>query len=1245
MFRQVSVQSGYVTVANCSQAWTSRQQGSVVAQSTSLVTGEVLSTNLIVYTSLSSAPVCSGCGSLFVVNPVSQTEATFDLATQAILRSSKTTYTFDAYSNPSFARVVTSGGTGLQQTTEVVTSFGNIVSPSLWQLGLMYERNATTMASGAGSAPPITRSQSWSYDAVGMVATEVTEPFDLTTTSTRTFVRDPFGNVINVTLSGFGIPRPRSTTTSFDPSGRFVVSVTNSLGYAEYTVRSVDPRFGAPLSVADSNGLVTTFGYDAFGQLISTQEADSSSETIDREWCPSPSPTCVFTITTDDSCGTFKNKSMDLRGRVTRTQSFGFNGNPVNVDTVYNSAGLVSKQSPPYYVADGPMWTTHAYDAIQRPTLTIFADGSWESMLYTATNITHTNRLGQVTVQFTDTFGRIISVVDSGAPGGTVQYGYDSMGRITQLQDPGGFYSNRVYNKLGQVIEFSDSNLGTLVMAYDATGALLSTTDGSGRVVQRSYDDIGRLLVESAADGSFRKFQYDAPDALGLMTSMSSNSHSQSFSYDNFGRPISTTHTVQGMDYSFKVAYDTQSSCSRVAQRTNEMGWSQILEYDNWGMLLSERDAGHGSAAYWTVTDVNAHGDILSQTFGNGLVNTQIWDPVIHQLVGVNTTSGDNDLDFIQALSYSYDRVGNVLSRTDRASSGASLVEAFTYDSLNRMTSALLTKGNVPENVISVQYDFNGNIMYKSDMGRYEYSTAGPHAVTTIEGGPAAAMSYQYDRSGRMVSGGGRSFTYDGFGQPQSVTQGNFSSSFMYSATGALICRTDVDPVAGTTTVLMLGSFEQVQQDGSPVLCRTRLHGGTVILANGCNGQTPSATYISRDRVGSPHVVTDSTGAVQSRYSYDAFGQSRNATTWLPFTDLDPLSGDDLIVDVEGFAAEMQFEDLGLVFLGARLYDPAIGRVASADLTVRYATFSQDLNRYSYVVNNPMALTDPSGMSFLTKIWHGCHRALRDVGRYIKHHAISLLHTITDVALVGLNFIPGCEGWCEALATTAVDMAFVKLEGGSVSKMLKTGAMDLATSAAGAAFEALPDKGALVEVGEEDGLKGLKKALPTLKSRLSSKKFWTAVGKEAENKVKDMVKGELKEEAARVVGEVAHKAAQMVSDTFGSHSVTTTAKSVPGASWYNANAASFEMSFDGSTSPPEDTGLPKYTGSSVTTWTSTTGTTLDGGDELGESDHRLMQRYGLTEDHSETPHGNTLAYTQPCLQQASAGLSPPTIDA
>ena len=62
-----------------------------------------------------------------------------------------------------------------------------------------------------------------------------------------------------------------------------------------------------------------------------------------------------------------------------------------------------------------------------------------------------------------------------------------------------------------------------------------------------------------------------------------------------------------------------------------------------------------------------------------------------------------------------------------------------------------------------------------------------------------------------------------------------------------------------------------------------------------------------------------------------------------------------------GYTGHLNLDALGLVHMGGRLYDPELGRMISADPNVQYPLFSQGFNRYSYVNNNPLSYTDPSG--------------------------------------------------------------------------------------------------------------------------------------------------------------------------------------------------------------------------------------------------------------------------------------------
>ena len=62
-----------------------------------------------------------------------------------------------------------------------------------------------------------------------------------------------------------------------------------------------------------------------------------------------------------------------------------------------------------------------------------------------------------------------------------------------------------------------------------------------------------------------------------------------------------------------------------------------------------------------------------------------------------------------------------------------------------------------------------------------------------------------------------------------------------------------------------------------------------------------------------------------------------------------------------GFCMHEHWPEFGLIDMNGRMYDPVLGRFLSPDLYVQDPTFSQNFNRYSYCMNNPVRYTDPSG--------------------------------------------------------------------------------------------------------------------------------------------------------------------------------------------------------------------------------------------------------------------------------------------
>ena len=125
---------------------------------------------------------------------------------------------------------------------------------------------------------------------------------------------------------------------------------------------------------------------------------------------------------------------------------------------------------------------------------------------------------------------------------------------------------------------------------------------------------------------------------------------------------------------------------------------------------------------------------------------------------------------------------------------------------------------------------------------------------------------------------------------------------------------------------------------------------------------TTERVYLHGDHLGSSSVVTNASGTVAESYSFDPWAAPRNAATWVSdLSEWPSYQGD------RGFTGHEMLASLELVHMNARIYDPALGRFLSADPIIQFEGDLQNYNRYSYVLNNPLKYTDPSGL-FIGKL-------------------------------------------------------------------------------------------------------------------------------------------------------------------------------------------------------------------------------------------------------------------------------------
>uniref|UniRef100_UPI000A888BFF RHS repeat domain-containing protein n=1 Tax=Aeromonas sp. EERV15 TaxID=1833892 RepID=UPI000A888BFF len=151
--------------------------------------------------------------------------------------------------------------------------------------------------------------------------------------------------------------------------------------------------------------------------------------------------------------------------------------------------------------------------------------------------------------------------------------------------------------------------------------------------------------------------------------------------------------------------------------------------------------------------------------------------------------------------------------------------------------------------------------------------------------------------------------------------------------------------------------YERVTEAASgTVEHRYHVHSPERVVAIVTRGGSDDGTrYVHVDHLGSIDALTDEDGDVIERRSYDPFGQRRNPV----WGERPPASFPS--ETTQGFTGHESDDELGLVNMKGRIYDPRIGPFLTTDPIISLPFFGQSWNPYSYVLNNPLACVDPGG--------------------------------------------------------------------------------------------------------------------------------------------------------------------------------------------------------------------------------------------------------------------------------------------
>ena len=135
------------------------------------------------------------------------------------------------------------------------------------------------------------------------------------------------------------------------------------------------------------------------------------------------------------------------------------------------------------------------------------------------------------------------------------------------------------------------------------------------------------------------------------------------------------------------------------------------------------------------------------------------------------------------------------------------------------------------------------------------------------------------------------------------------------------------------------------------------------VATGGGTVDTTEMRYYHRDHLGSITSITNEAGAKLEALAYEAFGERRNANGDME-DRTSPILG---ITTDRGYTGHEHLDELNLIHMNGRIYDPVLGRFMTPDPHIQHPNNLQDYNRYSYCLNSPVGCTDPSGYFSLGK--------------------------------------------------------------------------------------------------------------------------------------------------------------------------------------------------------------------------------------------------------------------------------------
>jgi len=340
-------------------------------------------------------------------------------------------------------------------------------------------------------------------------------------------------------------------------------------------------------------------------------------------------------------------------------------------------------------------------------------------------------------------------------------------------------------------------------------------------------------------------------DASGLTT----------YGYDNRDR-LTSKATPQGtLSYSYDVAGNLLSTRS-----SNTNGVSVSYSYDALNRLSTAADGGKdtrpatGSTSY----SYDEVGNLSGYLYPNGVQSSYVYN-TLNRLTSMSVNKGASVL---ASYGYTLGAAGNRLSVTEQSGRRVN----YSYDDLYRLTNETITADAVTTNNGSIGYSYDavGNRLSRSS------SIAAVPSTTHAFDANDRLTTDSYDSNGNTISSAGNSYSFDFENRLTSLNNGQVS--IVYDGDGNRVSKS----VGGVTTRYLVDNLnhtgyaqvveEQAVVGGQSSVVRAYTYGNDLISQQQLISGGWTASFFGYDGHGSVRMLTDASGAVTDTYIYDAFG-------------------------------------------------------------------------------------------------------------------------------------------------------------------------------------------------------------------------------------------------------------------------------------------------------------------------------------------------------------------------------------